>query len=651
MDFGSRAKQGKSATYAVAWVVTVGGSSSHSHRLRAQTLAGGAMERQMRKTARGRPSREETADESLDRLLEEERMKRAQARAQSERPEVRSVRVGGAEGDGGGQGRHAGLTTGRSAGIDRTVTGTTEMADKYGKFVEQRNGQGGSHGDLLGPLGTPMTLGPVMSGEVGSLRGTWLPDQFLLKGLEKSLQDQFLLDELKVTAEAYIRHLGGQGDHDGGERRHHDGEADRDGGALRRHAGKGKVGAGSQPGMMGPRPRESRELSVNLFPESETGRQHSGGAVPMRSLSPVPTVRVGDEQNPFSAGVNPFWSEDLRRRVVGGEEGAFQEVTGRIPKLPTTYAGLTQADMDELEKIKLEGLREIEQKMIEDKRRSEASSTSYRTLPAVPDVEVEKGVTYAGQAGLGGNTPVQTPPGIPAAWTTGATRPMGESLTESLRNLELPRLDPNTSAIGFGDWLAVVEPLMSDVSSTSAVWWRLIIQGAEDAYQRRLQATPLQRLRLRVVQDPIASQWPRTEQRSVTMLLTAIPDDIRRDLISSRKLNTSEIVFRLFTVFQPGGPEERAQLLKEVSEDGLVATATAGDVLKALRLWRRNVARAGELHLQLPDPLVLTHVLTKWSEHVGRVGGQQVAYRISTLRQALGLDQSHRVCRSSSGRG
>ena len=125
------------------------------------------------------------------------------------------------------------------------------------------------------------------------------------------------------------------------------------------------------------------------------------------------------------------------------------------------------------------------------------------------------------------------------------------------------------------------------------------------------------------------------------MLLTAIPEDVRRDLISSRKLSTSEIVFRLFTVFQPGGPQERAQLLKEVSEDRLGASATAGDVLRALRLWRRNVARlrAGELHLQLPDPLVLTHVLTRWSEHVGRVGGQQVAYRVSTLRQALSLDQ------------
>ena len=59
----------------------MGGLSSDFHRLRAQTWTTGAMERP-RKTSRGRPSREETADERLDRLLEEEKVKRAQVRAQ-----------------------------------------------------------------------------------------------------------------------------------------------------------------------------------------------------------------------------------------------------------------------------------------------------------------------------------------------------------------------------------------------------------------------------------------------------------------------------------------------------------------------------------------------------------------------------------------
>ena len=51
------------------------------------------------------------------------------------------------------------------------------------------------------------------------------------------------------------------------------------------------------------------------------------------------------------------------------------------------------------------------------------------------------------------------------------------------------------------------------------------------------------------------------------------------------------------------------------------------------------MARAIELQLQLPDPAVLTHVLSRWSEHVGRVGGHQVAYRVASLRQILMLDQ------------
>ena len=54
----------------------------------------------------------------------------------------------------------------------------------------------------------------------------------------------------------------------------------------------------------------------------------------------------------------------------------------------------------------------------------------------------------------------QHPPG-------NATAQVGESLAESLRNLELPRLSENTTALSLGDWLAVVDPIMSDLSSTS----------------------------------------------------------------------------------------------------------------------------------------------------------------------------------------
>ena len=53
---------------------------------------------------------------------------------------------------------------------------------------------------------------------------------------------------------------------------------------------------------------------------------------------------------------------------------------------------------------------------------------------------------------------------------------------------------------------------------------------------------------------------------------------------------------------------------------------------------RRNMGRAEELAVQLPDPLILVGVLGRWSDRLGRLGGPQTVYRLSSLRQELQLD-------------
>ena len=53
---------------------------------------------------------------------------------------------------------------------------------------------------------------------------------------------------------------------------------------------------------------------------------------------------------------------------------------------------------------------------------------------------------------------------------------------------------------------------------------------------------------------------------------------------------------------------------------------------------RRWVVRAEELQLVLPDPLVLAGVVAKMSDALARLGGAQAAYRLSSVRQHLGID-------------
>ena len=71
--------------------------------------------------------------------------------------------------------------------------------------------------------------------------------------------------------------------------------------------------------------------------------------------------------------------------------------------MPTSGAGLTKIDMEELEKIKQAGIQELEQRMMDEvRKRSEASSVSYRTLPTVQDAEAGKGVTHTGNGVVAG---------------------------------------------------------------------------------------------------------------------------------------------------------------------------------------------------------------------------------------------------------
>ena len=107
----------------------------------------------------------------------------------------------------------------------------------------------------------------------------------------------------------------------------------------------------------------------------------------------------------------------------------------------------------------------------------------------------------------------------------------------------------------FGDWIAVITPLMSDLNSTSASWCSLTI--AQRYYELWRVATPLEHLRLKVETHPEAEKLPRTEQRAVTMLLAAVPEQIRRDVVATRKMSSVEIVFTLLCKYQLGGAQER----------------------------------------------------------------------------------------------
>ena len=93
------------------------------------------------------------------------------------------------------------------------------------------------------------------------------------------------------------------------------------------------------------------------------------------------------------------------------------------------------------------------------------------------------------------------------------------------------------------------------------------------------------------------------------MFLGTVPDPIKEEIISARKLSTDQVLYMLCVSFQPGGASERTKLLQSITDARCGTSATY--VLDWLRLWRRHVQRARELHVTLPDGFVFTRGLNQ----------------------------------------
>ncbi|OLQ02753.1 hypothetical protein AK812_SmicGene14349 [Symbiodinium microadriaticum] len=189
-----------------------------------------------------------------------------------------------------------------------------------------------------------------------------------------------------------------------------------------------------------------------------------------------------------------------------------------------------------------------------------------------------------------------------------------------------------------GDWLAAVAPLMRQLSSSAQTWWAQNLKEAEDHYERWLRATPQQRLQVKasaMAKSFDAGKYCLVEQRGVQLLLKAVPDSFRTDLIATRTLAVNAIVFAILCRWQPGGKLERAQVL-----DYLVHPEASGSVeetVEGIRKWRRMVLRASELGAVLPDSSLLLKGLDSLTQP-GLGEHPVVSFRVAAYRNESGVD-------------
>ena len=189
------------------------------------------------------------------------------------------------------------------------------------------------------------------------------------------------------------------------------------------------------------------------------------------------------------------------------------------------------------------------------------------------------------------------------------------------------------------DWFTQIRPLLYDLSDLSQVWWDRVEYEAKLLYQQWSLAAALDKgLVLPKVSEALSqARFRRLESRAFGMLQAAVPQLIRDELLATRSMHCVGLVYQVLKIFCPGGLQERAQVLSELTSLGVAKTSA--DAVHALRTWTRSYARARTMGVVVPDPALvlkgvdlMTEALLKRPQHA------QVAFRISTARNQLHLD-------------
>ena len=213
-------------------------------------------------------------------------------------------------------------------------------------------------------------------------------------------------------------------------------------------------------------------------------------------------------------------------------------------------------------------------------------------------------------------------------------------MAENVRSVELPLLpgirEGELGGTVVGDWMTMVAPIMRSMSMNSTAWWEAVTRAAGEAYQLWLGSDPVNRLYVGPdIPRECYTTWARVEQRGQSMLLGALPEGLKGEVLSTRSTNTVEILYRIYVRYQPGGLGEKTLLLRQ-----LVDGKTAGgpsEFVEQVRGWKRNLRRAQELNVTTPDPTLLMGALDKMSSTIIKTSSQ-IAFRLNSTRAQLMVD-------------
>ena len=205
---------------------------------------------------------------------------------------------------------------------------------------------------------------------------------------------------------------------------------------------------------------------------------------------------------------------------------------------------------------------------------------------------------------------------------------------------ELPVLHPlhgSTSQLQLGDWLLLVQPMVADLTTTSDIWWDRMMTEVEKWYQDHQAMAPLERVKHEPVPPSSLSvpKWAKLERRMATLLLKAIPEVQKDELVATKRLSVFAILAHLHVTYCPGGISEKQMLLRNLEDP--TEPGNLHDTVVGLRRWLRWRARAQEIGATEPDPSILVKGLNRLTKRV-LDGNESLRFRVSLARNALQVD-------------
>ncbi|OLP85824.1 hypothetical protein AK812_SmicGene33144 [Symbiodinium microadriaticum] len=202
----------------------------------------------------------------------------------------------------------------------------------------------------------------------------------------------------------------------------------------------------------------------------------------------------------------------------------------------------------------------------------------------------------------------------------------------------LPAMRVETASVDIMDWLEMLTSPMSDLSDGSGQWWERVKTTATRSYVEWAQSSPMERLRISPPRDESleSGKWSRVNSRASSMLMLALADNVRSEMVARRLTGSAtSILYRLMTLYQPAGEEEKMRILRNLQEP-----PQEGDpqrVLEALRSWERWLRRCRELGVTAPDPALLARGLTAMVRKLMEKY-PEASFRTSLVKSTLMVD-------------